>query len=329
MPNYTADPTTFLDPNAPTYVAPVVNGVADSAPVAVDATATVQSGSTAVVATHATDVDPTDQGYISISEYTDPLIDGTTTIAASTATSNGNPFLLAVNGTFILNADSTLYPAFDTGTHTVTFSYRAVDTVHVESANWATVTITVNGLPTGGGTGGGTGGTGGGTGGTGSGVGLNPPNYLVGDANGPANDSIAGGNQNDTIEGRVGNDTLLGQNGEDSLLGGAGADRLLGGNGKDTLDGGSGDDILTGGNGKDVFVIGSTAGHVHITDFDPKGETIKVSGFLWGGYNDLMNHAVNDGHGNVVITTDDHLHSLTLEGLKASQLSAGDFIFTG
>jgi len=343
--NYTSDPANFLDPTIAGFVAPIVNGVADIAPTAVNVTATVKADTNTLIATNATDPDPTDQGYVTVAAFTDPVVDGTT-IAANTAQADGSPLLVAVNGSFYLNTNNSL---FESGTHTVSFTYRAVDTVHVESSNWATVTITVQGLPTSGGSTGGSTGGGSGSGGGATGgaydyhIKLFAPNNVTGDPGGPRNDSICGGLCNDTLSGGVGADTLKGDTGNDSLSGGAGSDLLIGGLGCDTLDGGSGNDTLTGHSGTgiiggllsivnldgdDTFVVGSSAGNVVITDFDPRGDVVRVSGLLWGGYNDLMRHAVDDGHNNVVITTDDHLHSITLDHLRKAQLSANDFIFT-
>jgi len=275
------------------------------APTATNDAASVATQQQVIVDAVANDVD-LDSDPISVSRYSAPTVNG---VAMGT--------LNYIAGKFYFTADD---PAFDSGTHTVTFQYYAVDQWGAESVQPATVSITVNGLPTGGGDGSG---SGTGTGGT---YDLNKPNLIAGDN--LHNDFLRGGNQNDTLLGYAGADTLDGGNGQDSLVGGSGSDLLLGGNGKDTLDGGSGDDTLTGGNSPDVFIVGATAGHVTITDFSTKNEVVQVSAFLFGGYNDLMAHAVDDGHGNVVITTDDHLHAITLDGLKKAQLSAGDFIFT-
>jgi Ca2+-binding RTX toxin-like protein len=269
-----------------------------AAPVANNDSATIAAGQTAVLDVLRNDSDANvelgDDTSMMVSEYTDPLVNGQVMGALTYA-----------GGKFSYTADD---PAFDSGAHTVTFQYRAVDQWGRESDSWATVTVNVTGNATPGETL----------------SGLNHPNSLSGKG---GNDSILGGNQDDTLSGAGGADTLDGGNGQDSLLGGAGSDLLRGGNGKDTLDGGSGNDTLTGGNSPDVFVVGADAGHVTITDFDIHNETIRVSGFLFGGYNDLLAHAANDGHGNVVIATDDGLHAITLLGVGKSQLGAGEFVF--
>lgn len=284
----------------------------DSAPTAVDDTATVAAEKTVVIDAVANDTDPdaADQGYLNIAQYTDPEVNGQT---AGT--------LQVIGGKFYFTADD---PMFDSGVHTVTFQYRAIDQWNAASASWATVTVTVTGNGTPGETL----------------TGLNHPNTLAGQ---DGNDFILGGNQNDTLVGAGGADTLNGQNGADSLSGGAGSDLLIGGNGKDTLDGGSGDDTLTGGNGGDLFVFGPTIGHDLVTDFEPETDRISVSGFLFGGYKDLLAHATQVktdvyvsqcGHAvdmpryDVVITTSDGQHSITLQNTHLSDLKASEFVFT-
>ena len=269
----------------------------DNPPTAVDDTATVAAQQSVVIdaAANDTDPDPADQGFLAIAQYTDPMVDGQ--VAGH---------LQVIAGKFYYTADD---PLFDSGVHTVTFDYAVVDQWGAESSNSATVTITVTGNATPGETL----------------TGLNPPNFLAGH---DGNDFILGGNQNDTLVGAGGADTLNGQNGADSLVGGPGSDLLIGGNGKDTLDGGSGDDTLTGGNGPDVFVFGSSIGHDLVTDFDVHNDRLYVSGFLFGGYADLLAHAKNDGHGDVIIATDDGQHSIVLLGVVKAALNSGEFVFT-
>ena len=286
----------------------------DNPPTAVNDSASVAAQQTVVVDATAndTDPDPADQGYLSIAQYTDPMANGQ--VAGH---------LQVIGGKFYYTADD---PSFDSGPHTVTFSYTDVDQWGAESPNWATVTITVTGNATPGETL----------------VGTNHPDLLSGR---DGNDSLVGGNQDDTLIGNGGADTLDGGNGADSLSGGAGSDLLIGGNGRDTLDGGSGDDTLVAGNGPDVLVFGANIGHDLVTDFDPHTDTLRISGFLFGGYSDLMAHArqvvtyttETEDHGrhtelqahlDVVITTSDGLHSITLQDTSLSELKPGEFIFT-
>lgn len=284
----------------------------DNPPTAVNDTATVAAENTVVINATAndTDPDPADQGYLSIGEYTDPTVNGQ--VAGH---------LQVIGGQFYYTADD---PLFDSGTHTVTFGYTAVDQWGAESPNWATVTITVTGNATPGETL---------TGGSHSGV--------VAGANG--NDFLVAGIGWDTLSGGAGADTLKGGIGFDSLSGGAGSDSLVAGLGANTLDGGSGDDTLVGGLGPDHFVFGSSIGHDVVIAFNPLIDKISVSGFLFGGMSDLMAHAtqvktetqvslfgltVETPRYDVVIATSDGQHSITLEGVQLSSLKSGEFIFT-
>lgn len=62
-------------------------------------------------------------------------------------------------------------------------------------------------------------------------------------------DTMAGGDGEDTLTGGAGNDVLGGDDGSDSLTGEEGDDKLWGFDGPDTLDGGAGNDKLFGGPG--------------------------------------------------------------------------------
>lgn len=289
----------------------------DTAPTAVNDTASVAAQQTVVIdaAANDTDPDPADQGFLSIAQYTDPMVNGQ--VAGH---------LQVIGGQFYYTADD---PSFDTGVHTVTFTYAVVDQWGAES-NWATATITVTGNAVAGETL----------------TGTNHPNVLSGH---DGNDSITGGNQNDTLSGNGGADTIDGGNGADSLNGGSGSDLLIAGNGKDTLDGGSGDDTLVGGHGHDTYMFSPDIGHDVVIGFDPETDKLKVSGFLFGGYSDLMGHAhavktalpgggwsdhgEHDDHDggafrwDVVITTTDGLHSITLQDTRLSDLKPGEFVF--
>jgi Ca2+-binding RTX toxin-like protein len=102
-----------------------------------------------------------------------------------------------------------------------------------------------------------------------------------------------------------------------------GNDVLVGGKGNDTLNGGGGDDILTGGQGEDVFVFGPGSGDDHVTDFAKK-DVISLQGI--SGVDDFSDLSIVNAGGSAVISwgTGD---SITLDGYKASKLSAADFNF--
>jgi len=97
-----------------------------SKPVAVADVATVASQGTVVINAvgNDTDADPGDQDYLNIARYTDPMSGNA--VAGS---------LSVIGGKFYFTAAD---PSFDTGTHTVTFSYTTVDQWGSES-NWSTV----------------------------------------------------------------------------------------------------------------------------------------------------------------------------------------------
>jgi len=167
---------------------------------------------------------------------------------------------------------------------------------------------------------------------------------LTGDG---VNNILAGDIGDDLLSGGVGNDTLygdgriivdvhgVGTSGPITTYGDivaafpgdpdhvSGSDTLIGGKGDDILVGGGGDDFLTGSQGEDMFVFGPGSGDDHVTDFAKK-DTIAINGVAGvDGFSDLS--IVNVG-GSAVISwgTGD---SITLDGYKASKLSASDFSF--
>ncbi|HYE28497.1 MAG TPA: calcium-binding protein [Allosphingosinicella sp.] len=169
-------------------------------------------------------------------------------------------------------------------------------------------------------------------------------------------DALTGDGTDNVLAGDVGSDTLAGGDGDDTLYGDgriivdvhgvgtsgpittyadvvatfpgepgvvSGNDTLVGGKGDDTLHGGGGDDILTGGQGEDMFVFGPGSGDDHVTDFQKK-DTIALDGIA--GVDDFSDLTIVDVGDSAVITwgTSD---SITLDGYKASKLSAADFSF--
>ncbi|MEO0849789.1 MAG: calcium-binding protein [Pseudomonadota bacterium] len=148
---------------------------------------------------------------------------------------------------------------------------------------------------------------------------------LAGDA---GFDRLFGENGNDTLNGGDGTDALFGQLGNDSLEGGADNDRLLGGAGFDSLNGGSGDDELTGNFNADFFVFEDNFGNDTILDFDQANafeaiDLSAVSGIT--DFADLVNNHLTDVEGTAVIT--DGANTITIAGVAAADLVAGDFIF--
>ncbi|HVJ70663.1 MAG TPA: SGNH/GDSL hydrolase family protein [Sphingomicrobium sp.] len=127
--------------------------------------------------------------------------------------------------------------------------------------------------------------------------------------------NLTGNEFNQTIVGNSGANILNGKEGADVLLAGAGTDRLIGG---------SGDDFLTGGAGIDTFIFGVGSGHDHIVDFARK-EVIAINGVL--GIDSFSDLTIVSVGGSAVISwgTGD---TITVDGVRASALSAADFSFS-
>ena len=337
-------PTSYLDDHPPVAVADAITLSANQAALDtqtsftyVDADGVTQSvtqdvyGTTFDVLANDTDPDPTDAGHFWIFDFTQQ-------VDASGAAAGTLSVEKDANGHDVLRFYDT-DPALQTGTHTVTFTYRAADewANANDSATWSnsvsqpatvTLTITGNSIPgetiTGG----------------------NHPQALTG---GGGNDLLLGGNQKDTLSGGGGADTLAGGNGKDLILGGDGNDRLYGGSlprpddhhgdngsgdddhgdgGPDTLNGGNGDDTLTGGHGHDLFVFDYAFGHDVITDFDPHTDKISVDHNMWTSFADVMAHAVEGPHEVVTLTSDFGGYTITLLDTELHDLRSSDFIFT-
>ena len=127
--------------------------------------------------------------------------------------------------------------------------------------------------------------------------------------------NLTGNEYGQTIIGNAGANVIDGKGGADVLVGGAGADRLTGG---------LGDDILTGGAGTDRFIFGIGSGDDRITDFTRK-EAIVFDGIP--GVDSFSDLTIVNAGGSAVISwgTGD---SITLDGVRASALSAADFSFS-
>jgi Ca2+-binding RTX toxin-like protein len=154
---------------------------------------------------------------------------------------------------------------------------------------------------------------------------------------------IAGDRGNDTLNGGAGDDILYGDGRVTvdshgvgtsgpitfyadvaSELGEAGGNDVInGGRGSDTIVGGGGNDTLTGGQQDDIFVFGPGSGADHITDFEKK-DLIAIAGVA--GVDDFSDLTIVSVGGSAVISwgTGD---SVTLDGYRASRLSADNFSF--
>ncbi len=179
---------------------------------------------------------------------------------------------------------------------------------------------------------------------------------------GSGNDTVEGGAGNDSLNGGAGAGDWLsyehasagvtvslalttaqntGGAGTDTVsnfenLRGSGAnDSLTGSSGANVIAGGLGNDTLTGGLGADTFVRdASDAGAVQsdtITDFAAGTDKIDLSQSNGpASYEVLVNHLLrSDGSGNAQLISiwNSSLQTLTLTGIAAGSLAAGDFVF--
>jgi Ca2+-binding RTX toxin-like protein len=313
----------------------------DHPPVAVADSVSVASGQSVLIDVLANDVDPDpgDQATLGITNVTALM-------------ENGQPVAGTLQQVQLDNGRIGLKftaddPYFDTGNHTLTFSYQVVDQWYnpddpstYSNARGGPVTVTINV-----------------TGNATPGeiiYGTNHPQVLTPDNpdhdprihyglkgndvliggnsgdtidGGLGADTVSGGNGKDRVSGGAGSDVVSGDNGDDTLDGGAGGDKIFGGNGVDSINGGTGNDTISGGNSADRFYFGADTGHDRITDFDPKNEKIYLDHNFLGSYGGVLDHANDDGHGNLVITSADGLSSITLEHVTESQLRESDFVF--
>lgn len=154
-----------------------------------------------------------------------------------------------------------------------------------------------------------------------------------------ANDRINGLGGKDTIFGSSGNDTLIGSSGADKLIGQAGHDKIQGGGGNDILNGGGGRDILKagqgrdkllagagrdtleGGGGADQFIFGAENGFNLIRDFQNGADKIKIK----GGASTFDQLRISEVQGDAIVKFGKT--TLQLDGMRARQLDASDFIF--
>jgi Ca2+-binding RTX toxin-like protein len=119
-------------------------------------------------------------------------------------------------------------------------------------------------------------------------------------------------------------DHLAGDGGANTISGGAGSDAILGGAGDDGLTGGLGNDTLTGGTGNDRFIFDAAWGRDTIKDFTRGKDRLffeDSSGV--NGFSDLSIRS--SGRNNTIVTHGGD--EIVLEGIKASTLTAADFVF--
>jgi hypothetical protein len=263
----------------------------DTAPIAVNDTATANDHQSVTINVTANDTDP-DAG-------------DTKTVTSVSATTAGGHVAI-VSGQVVYTADADAFDNLTPSQHaTDSFTYVIQDQGGETSS--ASVTVTVSGIANGPTQ----------TGGAGD-------DSMAGSF---ANESITSGAGNDTIDAGAGADTLAGGAGNDMLLGGAGADSLSASDGNDTLVGGVGNDVLSGNRGNDLFVFSQSFGHDTIIDYQVGTDHIEFQGVGFTGFQDMMTHAAQSG--TAVIITDATGDTLQINNTTIASLSShsGDFLF--
>jgi hypothetical protein len=86
----------------------------------------------------------------------------------------------------------------------------------------------------------------------------------------------------------------------------------------------SGDDTLTGSSANDEFVFAQPIGNDRVYNFTAASDTVDLIGFGLAGYSGLV--IADDASGNAVVTLGAG-ETITLVGVHAAALSAGNFVF--
>lgn len=151
-------------------------------------------------------------------------------------------------------------------------------------------------------------------------------------------DQITGEGGDDILEGGSGKDKLDGGDGNDKLYGSDDNDTLTGGSGNDTLVGGVGNDVMRGNQGNDFFLFHNRdsllLGELDIIkNFKADKDQIGLQG--WGTINasDLLRgiatspFQIGDTQDGTILSSSSG-GKVLLEGVKSTQLSANNFIFS-
>lgn len=134
-------------------------------------------------------------------------------------------------------------------------------------------------------------------------------------------DTLYGLDGGDLLNGSKGADVIYGGFGNDTAHGGQGDDRIFGEGGRDILSGNVGNDTLTGGSDAiDFFVMQPGGGHDRVVDFNLY-ERVDLSAFGANQYGYVLTQT-SEG---ALITLNDT--SMLLQGIQASSLQSGNFIF--
>lgn len=151
-------------------------------------------------------------------------------------------------------------------------------------------------------------------------------------------DQIHGEEGDDILEGGSGNDKLDGGDGNDKLYGSDDNDTLTGGSGNDTLVGGVGNDVIWANQGNDFFLFQNgdslLTGELDvIKDFKVDQDKMGLQG--WGTMNasDLLAgiatspFQISDTKDGTILSSSSG-GKVLLEGVKSTQLSANNFMFS-
>jgi len=128
-----------------------------------------------------------------------------------------------------------------------------------------------------------------------------------------------------TLPSGVQNLTLTGTGNINATGNGLG-DTLVGNSGNNVITAGSGFDTLTGGAGADTFVFNANFGKDVVTDYHAGQDLIQFDHTTFATSSAVVSHAVDDGHGNVIISAD-ATHTVTLQNMAVATLQQhlGDF----
>lgn len=113
----------------------------------------------------------------------------------------------------------------------------------------------------------------------------------------------------------------------ENVIGGSGNDYLYGSDENNKIAGGDGNNTLTGGNGADSFIFTNQANAADIiSDFTIGTDIIDLNNAGFSGVTGFSNLNLSNADGNTVISFANG-HSITLNNINYTQLSASDFIF--
>ena len=124
-------------------------------------------------------------------------------------------------------------------------------------------------------------------------------------------------------------ENLKGSNYNDTLAGSAAANAIDGFAGNDVINGLAGNDTLTGGMGSDTFVFNAGWGQDTVTDFTRSADMLDFTGVAglvsFVSFVSFAQLSITASGGNAVVAFG--VRSVTLTGVAASSLTAGDVMF--